>query len=145
MNDIYKLERFVKAQENVYPIALSELCNGKKYSHWIWFVFPQIRGLGHSNKSHFYGITCIEEAKEYFVHSILGARLKEVSLVLLELRYDNIIDIMGYVDAIKLRSSMTLFYIATGDSLFKCVLDKYYQGKLDESTIEIIKQQENNV
>lgn len=134
------LERFLDAQKVNYEIALSEIKGGKKYSHWIWYIFPQIQGLGHSPTSKYYAIKNREEAMEYLEHPILFNRLLEITEVLLKLDEDNISAIMGYMDDIKLKSSMTLFYLVSENEVFKAVIDKYFDGELDAKTIAILNE-----
>lgn len=138
------LERYVKAQENVYESALMEIKNGLKETHWMWFIFPQIVGLGYSSTSEYYGIKSKEEAVYYLEHELLGARLLEITSVLLTLNIDNPVSIFGGIDALKLKSSMTLFYEVSGMEVFASVLDKYYDGEKDEKTIAILKSLESN-
>ena len=132
------LERFLDAQKVNYEIALSEIKGRKKYSHWIWYIFPQIQGLGHSPTSKYYAIKNREEAMEYLEHPILSVRLLEITEALLKLDEDNISAFMGYLDDIKLKSSMTLFYLVSGNEVFKAVIDKYFDGELDTKTIAIL-------
>lgn len=143
------LERFVKAQESDYATALAEIINGRKKSHWIWYIFPQLKGLGHSYNSNYYGIADFDEAKAYMAHTVLGARLREISRALLELPKENTArEVFGGIDAMKVKSSMTLFYLATKEELFKEVLDRYYAGKVDSRTIELLRRKkefENNI
>ena len=131
------INRFLEAQETTYQQALQEVKNGRKTSHWIWYIFPQIEGLGQSYASHYYGIEDIEEAKAYLQQPILKQRLLEISSALLEVEGKNSFEIFGTLDAIKVQSSMTLFHITNPEEeVFKQVLDKYYDGTLDENTIE---------
>ncbi len=140
MKKEYDINRFVKAQENMYPFALNEIKNGKKRSHWMWFIFPQLKGLGKSEMSKYFGIEDIAEAKEYLEHPILGARLREISEAILSLNLNNPYTIMGHIDGLKLQSSMTLFAEIEGkDSVFGRVLDKYYNGKKDMNTLHLLK------
>ena len=132
------LERFLSAQEHDYEIALSEIRNGRKQSHWMWYIFPQIQGLGYSSMSQFYAIKDREEAVTYLNHPVLGKRLVEISEVLLNLRENDARKVMGYPDDLKLKSSMTLFYVVSGRAVFKQVLDKYYFGELDEKTVSLL-------
>ena len=137
--NINSLNRFLKAQENMYETALKEIKNGEKESHWMWYIFPQLRGLGESEMSYFYGINGLEEAKAYLAHPILSARLIEISTALLEHRDKCIEDIMGYIDDMKLKSSMTLFAIASKeDSIFHQVLDSFFDGEMDKHTIKLL-------
>ena len=103
------LKRFLDAQEQMYGMALAEVKRGKKLSHWIWYIFPQLKGLGKSGNSHYYGIDNLEEAKAYLQHPVLGTRLREITTTFLELSGVNAKDVFGYLDAMKVRSCMTLF------------------------------------
>lgn len=135
----FDLKRFVEAQDGggTYGRALEELRAGRKASHWMWFVFPQIDGLGRSPTARAYAIFSLPEARAYLEHPLLGARLRECADALLGLKGNDPVAVMGPIDAIKLRSSMTLFAQAnTADDLFPGVLRKYYGGKEDEATIE---------
>lgn len=133
----YTLQRFLDAQQEDYGQALAEVKNGKKRSHWIWYIFPQLKGLGMSYNSQYYGISGREEAKAYLEHPVLGARLREITKALLD-QYDvSVQKIFGSLDAMKVLSSMTLFReVATDDDLFSQVIDKYYQGIPDWRTVE---------
>lgn len=123
----YDLDRFLVAQESIYPIALEEMRNGMKKSHWIWYIFPQQKGLGHSYNSKYYGLDGIEEARQYLAHPILGARLREISEALLEHKGQDIYRIMGSdIDAIKLGTSMTLFDRISPNDVFDKVLREFY-------------------
>ena len=133
------LERFVKAQEESYKIALNEVKNGRKKSHWMWYIFPQIIGLGRSSTDQYYAIKSREEAENYLNHPILSKRLIEISEELLKLDSNNARKIFGSPDNMKLKSSMTLFLKISGNEVFKKVLDKFFNGDLDENTIEILK------
>ena len=133
------LQRFVDAQKNLYSIALAEIKEGKKQSHWMWFIFPQIKGLGSSNMSAFYGIKNIDEANEFLQHPILGARLIEICNVLLGLKNKNATAIFGKPDDIKLKSCMTLFsLIKNTDPVFEKVLMKFFNNEKDIQTINIV-------
>ena len=132
------LERFVKAQERDYGAALREILNGRKLSHWMWYIFPQIQGLGFSSTAQYYAIRDLQEAKDYLAHPILGARLKEISSALLDLEGLSASEIFGYPDDLKLRSSMTLFRMADLDEpIFLEVLEKYYDGEPDFRTVDL--------
>ena len=138
---MYQLERFTEAQERNYKLALAEMRAGEKQSHWIWYIFPQLRGLGMSYNSTFYGIADMDEAKAYLAHPVLGKRLNEICSVLLELECCDPFKVMGgSIDADKLRSSMTLFMRAsdTDDNVYKQVLDKFFAGKPDEQTLSML-------
>ena len=136
----YDLERFKKAQTQDYGNALREIRNGRKKSHWMWYVFPQVRGLGHSSMADYYGISGIDEAKAYLADLVLGPRLAEISEALMELEEKDAAKIFGFPDVLKLRSCMTLFAAVSGEnSVFQKVLDAYYQGEKDERTIALLK------
>lgn len=132
------LNRFIDAQESMYEIALGEIKNGKKLSHWIWYIFPQLKGLGISSNSHYYGIEDINEARAYLEHPILGRRLREITSVYLKISGKNAQDIFGILDAMKVRSCMTLFNEVAEDDLFRKVIDRYYCGCSDEKTLSIL-------
>lgn len=129
------------AQERDYQIALTEIKNGRKKSHWMWYIFPQIKGLGLSQVSKYYAINDIEEAKNYLSHPILGRRLIEISNELLKLNTEDALSIFGSPDDIKLKSSMTLFsLVEKTNPVFQLVLDKYFKGEKDSQTMQIIKE-----
>jgi uncharacterized protein (DUF1810 family) len=129
------LDRFLAAQQGTYDGALAELRRGRKTGHWIWFVFPQLDGLGRSEMSHRYGIVSLGEAEAYAAHPVLGARLRECAEVLLAARSTSADDILGSIDAMKVRSSMTLFRRAAPDEpVFGQVLDRFYDGRADPAT-----------
>ena len=137
----YDLSRFITSQQTDYPTALAEIKSGKKTTHWIWYIFPQIKGLGQSSPSVYYAIQSLEEARQFLAHPYLGANLIEISKALLELESNNPVGVMGtHTDAVKLRSSMTLFSIADETQpVFQAVLDKFFDGKPDPLTISILK------
>lgn len=133
-------DRFLYAQELTYDKALDEVRNGKKESHWMWFIFPQIIGLGVSETAMLYSISGIGEAKLYLEHEILGPRLVEITKEVLSLETDDPVEVFGEVDALKLNSSMTLFdYVSDDENVFKEVIDKFYDGQKDEKTLQLIK------
>jgi uncharacterized protein (DUF1810 family) len=136
------LERFIDAQERSYQIALSEIKNGKKESHWMWYIFPQVQGLGFSETSKFYAIKNIDEAKEFLLHPVLGNRLVNLCNELLKLESDNANSIFGSPDDLKLKSSMTLFSSLNINPVFQMVLDKFFNGKGDNKTLELIGKQQ---
>ncbi len=138
--DKYNLLRFLNAQETTYQVALKELQEGRKRSHWMWYIFPQLKHLGHSYNAKFYGISGIEEATIYLQHPILGQRLREVSETILNLPDNDAEAIFGGIDAIKLRSSMTLFDLVSPDDVFSRVLDKYFNGQRDYQSKKLIKE-----
>lgn len=134
------LTRFLDAQNQVYLKALSEIKNGHKETHWMWFVFPQIKGLGLSETSQFYGIKDLEEASRYLSHPVLGRHLIEIATALLQLQDKTATQIFGHPDDLKLRSSMTLFAnVPAADPIFGQVLEKYYNGLPDEHTLELLQ------
>lgn len=137
MNSGYDLKRFTDTQQSDYATALNEIKNGHKRSHWMWYIFPQIQGLGFSSTSRYYAIKDIGEAEAYLAHPILGKRLVEISTELLKLPTDNASNVFGSPDDMKLRSSMTLFAAApNADSVFQKVLDKYFKGEKDQLTLQ---------
>ncbi len=138
--DLFNLNRFLEAQEHVFPTALSELKDGHKRSHWMWYIFPQLKFLGHSYKSKFYGISGVDEALSYLENPILGQRLREVSITILNLLTNNATDVFGDIDSCKLHSSMTLFDMVSPNDIFARVLDKYFNGQRDCRTINIVQQ-----
>jgi uncharacterized protein (DUF1810 family) len=141
MDDPYDLQRFVAAQDEagIYERALAELRAGRKRSHWMWFVFPQVAGLGRSPVSRRYAISSLAEAQAYLAHPVLGPRLIECARVVCELQGPTAQDIFGGIDAIKLRSSMTLFAHADPDNpLFRGVLDAYFDGAADQVTERLL-------
>lgn len=140
MNDPFDLKRFVEAQKPVYARVLGELRAGHKTSHWMWFVFPQIAGLGGSPMAIRYAIASLAEARAYLDHPVLGPRLRECCEILEGLEGKSAEVIFGYPDVLKLRSSLTLFSRAAGqgNSMFDALLAKYYEGKSDPQTLELI-------
>lgn len=138
------LTRYLEAQEKTYAEALSEIKAGLKTGHWMWYIFPQIAGLGLSDTSKFYAINSMEEAKAYLQHPLLVKRLHEIAGVLLELETDNARLIFGSPDDLKLHSCMTLFAIAdedNPDNLFKKVIEKFFRGKYDLNTLNILEEE----
>lgn len=136
----FNLERFLKAQESSYDIALQELNDGRKRSHWMWYIFPQLKALGYSETALYYGIADMEEAKSYLAHPILKARLVACCEAILLHKDKSALRILGDIDAMKLKSSMTLFALASDEenSVFHQVLTQYYDGKMDAKTKEIL-------
>lgn len=132
------LERFLKAQEKDYEHALNEIKNGRKTGHWIWYIFPQIAGLGFSSTSKYYSIKDKNEAIEYLKNKTLKNRLIEICEALLSLESDDATYVMGYPDDLKLKSSMTLFDEVSDIDVFKKVLDKFYKGEKDEMIISLL-------
>ncbi|MDH5739783.1 MAG: DUF1810 domain-containing protein [Nitrospira sp.] len=139
MTDAYNLQRFLHAQEPVYDTVLAELRSGRKSSHWIWFIFPQIAGLGHSSMAKKFSITSLDEAKTYLQHPVLGPRLRECTQLVLEVNGRSAEEIFGYPDYLKFWSCMTLFLTAAIDnSLFKSALLTYFDGQPDQMTLDIL-------
>lgn len=135
----YDFSKFLDAQADDYPAALREIKAGRKTSHWIWYVFPQLAALGRSSTAKFYGIASLDEARAYLANETLASRLKEISQALLDLPASNAEIVMGsHVDAVKLKSSMTLFALADpACDIFQKVLDKFFSGNRDELTLEL--------
>ena len=137
---MYDLSRFLEAQKNAYDTALREIKAGQKRSHWMWYIFPQIQGLGYSAMARHYAIRDLGEAREYLQHPVLGPRLVEISEALLALDESDPRRVMGSPDDLKLRSCMTLFQCAAPDQpVFGKVLDKFYGGRPDGRTLEIVR------
>jgi uncharacterized protein (DUF1810 family) len=133
--DPYNLQRFVDAQHPIYAEVVDELQAGRKETHWMWFIFPQIKGLGTSPTAQKYAITCIDEAKAYLDHTLLGFRLRECTRIVNAVNGRSIEDIFGYPDHMKFQSSMTLFaQISPGDKMFIAALTKYFHGEPDRKT-----------
>lgn len=132
------LERFVDAQKDTYSRAYKEICNGRKETHWMWFIFPQIIGLGESEMSDYYAIKSEEEAMEYLNHEVLGPRLISITEALLNLSDVDVYSIFGGIDSLKLKSSMTLFYLVSENPLFASVLNMFYDGELDSHTVDML-------
>ena len=137
--DPFHLERFVTAQAPVFTAALDELRAGRKRSHWMWFIFPQMRGLGHSSTAQFYGISSLDEARAYLAHPVLGPRLKLCTETVLAVEGQSLTAIFGSPDDLKFCSSMTLFALAAGENerVFRQALDRYCKGRLDERTMAL--------
>jgi uncharacterized protein (DUF1810 family) len=139
-NDPYDLNRFLQAQEFNYKQALSEVKSGRKQSHWMWYVFPQFKGLGFSMTSQKYSIKSVAEAKAYLMHPVLGLRLKECAEAALSVKGKSAYEIFGSPDDQKLRSCATLFaYVSSGGSVFDRLLDKFFQGERDPKTLELLE------
>ena len=136
-NDPYDLQRFIKAQDSVYDAVCVELRNRRKESHWMWFIFPQLRGLGHSQMATKFGIASRQEAEAYLKHPVLGPRLRECSRLVNLVEGRSITQILGYPDDLKFKSSMSLFAsIAPDEHVFQEALQKYFGGELDRLTLE---------
>ena len=133
------LQRFIEAQNDSYDQALKEIINGRKLTHWIWYIFPQIKGLGFSYNSEYYGITSLQEARDYLENELLRKRLFEITESLLMHKGKDIESIMGDIDALKLKSSMTLFDAVQPGSIFGEVLDEFYGGERCRRTLEKIR------
>ena len=143
MSDPYRLDRFTKAQDQdgIYQRAAAELRAGRKVTHWMWFVFPQIGGLGFTAMSREYAISSLDEARAYLAHPVLGPRLVQIATIVAGIEGKTAEQVLGPVDTLKLRSSMTLFGAADPDEpVFKKVLDKYFNGTPDEVTLARLKQ-----
>jgi uncharacterized protein (DUF1810 family) len=139
--DPHNLQRFVDAQEAVFPKVLAELGQGRKYGHWIWFIFPQLKGLGRSSTSEFFGISSLSEAKAYLQHPVLGPRLIKCTELVNAVEDRDANDIFGDLDAMKFRSSMTLFACADpGNRNFSLALEKYFAGQFDSRTAAYLQE-----
>ena len=137
--DRFNLERFVESQENVYEQALHELRDGRKETHWMWFIFPQMDGLGSSSTARHFSIKSLDEAKAYLAHPVLGPRLRECCKAILAVQDKSASEIFDFPDDLKLRSSMTLFAQARPeDPVFPCILEKYFDGEADSRTLELL-------
>jgi uncharacterized protein (DUF1810 family) len=138
-NDPYDLARFTHAQDGVFADVLAELRGGQKLTHWMWFIFPQIAGLGDSSTTKYYAIKSIDEARQYLSHRVLGPRLLTCAETVLAIRGRSVSDLFGYPDNLKLRSSMTLFACVAGPaSVFDRVLDQHFGGERDTRTLELL-------
>lgn len=137
-NQNYDLNRFIDAHKYNYETALREFKEGRKRSHWMWYIFPQITGLGESETSEYYAIHNMDEAIEYMAHPVLRSHMYELVDVLLNMDNYDIKEVFDFPDDIKLQSSMTLFYFVSLNKVFKAVLDKYYSGEYDKRTIDFI-------
>ena len=135
------LERFVQAQADSYARALREIKSGRKTSHWMWYIFPQLSGLGHSQTARYYAIRDRAEAEAYLAHPVLGKRLLEISSELLKLESFDATAVMGWPDDLKLKSSMTLFGLVSREPVFRQVLEKYFRGEEDVYTVQAISRQ----
>lgn len=138
-SDLFNLERFVTAQQAVYPQVVKELSNGKKTSHWMWFIFPQLQGLGYSAMAQRYAIDSLDEAAAYLAHPVLGQRLVELDKILLGIDGKSALAIFGSPDDKKLHSSLTLFsLVPNSPPIFGQLLDKYFDGKPDSNTERLL-------
>ena len=138
MTDPFDLQRFVDAQASVYPRVLAELRRGEKQSHWMWFIFPQLAGLGHSPMAQRYAITSRDEALAYLAHDVLGPRLRECTARVNAVEGRSIRQILGSPDDLKFRSSMTLFAAVSPDPEFAAAIAKFYGGAPDRKTLELL-------
>jgi uncharacterized protein (DUF1810 family) len=142
MSDIYDLRRFIEAQDRVYKSVLNELRDGQKQGHWMWYIFPQIKGLGISPMAQKYAISSQEEAKAYSEHPILGSRLRECTQLVINVGVCSAKQIFHYPDDLKFRSCMTLFeHSARDNDIFRNALLKYFGGKPDQLTLDLLKKQ----
>jgi uncharacterized protein (DUF1810 family) len=143
--DTFDLKRFIRAQDSVYVHVLEELRSGRKRTHWMWYIFPQIDGLGYSATTRHYAIKSMAEARAYLNHPVLGSRLLECVDAILAIEGRSASEILGYPDDMKLQSSMTLFASVAGlDSVFVRVLNKYFQGALDRRTLQLLETMKGN-
>ena len=143
--DKYNLSRFLEAQMVTYEGAMLELARGRKESHWIWYIFPQIEGLGISDTAKLYSIKSLEEGRAYLEHPVLGPRLVEACEILLSLQDSSMDEVMGFPDDLKLLSSMTLFEVVSdSNSIFTKMIEFYYEGRRDKASLEIIKSRYNS-
>ena len=138
MADLFNLERFVSAQAPVFDTALKELQAGRKRSHWMWFIFPQLKGLGHSSTAQFYGVGSLAEAQAYLNHPLLGSRLRRCTETVLASRAASVRELFGSPDDLKFCSSMTLFSLAADDPLFGQALERWCKGQ-DEATRRLLE------
>ncbi len=135
----YNLDRFITAQSRDYKHAYKEIKNGKKVTHWMWYIFPQLKGLGSSEYAEYYGIESIEEAKAYWDNDYLRNNLIKICNCLLSLEDKTAEEVFGYIDSLKLKSCMTLFFESTKEAVFGRVLEKYFDQELDENTIKLVR------
>ncbi len=133
------VERFINAQKEDYDMAFREIINGKKRNHYMWYIFPQVKGLGRSSTAKYYGIDGLDEAMEYMENEYLANNLINISNELLKLETNDSVEIFGHTDSKKLRSSMTLFELVSDDEVFSQVLEKYFDGQRDEKTLNLVK------
>ena len=138
MTDPFDLQRFLDAQSSVYPIVLDELRRGRKQSHWMWFIFPQLAGLGHSAMAQRFAIASRAEAVAYLGHGVLGYRLRECTALVNGIEDRTILEILGSPDNLKFHSSMTLFGAVSSDPKFAVVITKFYGGKRDQRTLDLL-------
>jgi uncharacterized protein (DUF1810 family) len=139
MTDLFDLQRFVDAQAPVYPRVLAELRQGRKQSHWMWFIFPQIAGLGHSPMAQRFAIASRAEALAYLGHAVLGSRVRECTALVNAVEGRTINEILGSPDDLKFRSSMTLFGAVSSEALFAEAIAKFYGGAVDQQTVDLLE------
>jgi uncharacterized protein (DUF1810 family) len=138
MTDPFDLQRFLDAQSSVYPLVLDELRRGRKQSHWMWFIFPQLAGLGHSVMAQRFAIASRAEAVAYLGHGVLGSRLRECTALVNGIEGRTILEILGSPDDLKFHSSMTLFGAVSSDPKFAVAITKFYGGKRDQRTLDLL-------
>lgn len=138
MEQRFDLDRFVSAQEASYESALAEIRRGRKRNHWMWFVFPQLVGLGRSETARHYAIASLDEARAYLAHPLLGTRLRACVEALQDLDHGSAEAVFGDIDALKLRSSLTLFEQASGERLFAAAIERWFDGRRDEATLRLL-------
>jgi uncharacterized protein (DUF1810 family) len=138
MEQRFDLDRFTTAQETSYDAALAEIRRGCKHSHWMWFVFPQLAGLGRSTTAQHYAIASLDEARAYLAHPVLGARLQACVEALQDIEHGSVEAVFGDIDALKLRSSLTLFEQASGERLFAAAIERWFDGRRDEATLRLL-------
>ena len=138
MEQRFDLDRFASAQEASYEAALAEIRRGRKRSHWMWFVFPQLAGLGRSTTAQHYAIASLDEARAYLAHPVLGPRLRTCVEALQDLDHGSAEAVFGDIDAMKLRSSLTLFEQASGERLFAAAIERWFDGRRDEATLRLL-------
>lgn len=136
------IDRFLEPQKTAYPVALEEVRNGRKGSHWMWYIFPQLRGLGQSTAAWYYGIADLQEASAYLAHPVLGGHLREITQASLELPESDPTKLFGWPDNMKFHSCMTLFAMVSGDDLFIRALNKFFDGQKDSLTMGMLKRGE---
>ena len=139
MDESGNLNRFLQQQDADYPAALAEIRRGRKESHWMWYIFPQLRGLGQSTVAWYYGIADLGEARDYLAHPVLGPRLREITRAALESGETNAVRLFGRPDNMKFRSCMTLFAQVSGDDLFDRALERFFDGQPDRMTLQLLQ------
>ena len=143
MDESGNLSRFLQQQDADYPAALAQIRRGRKESHWMWYIFPQLRGLGQSTMAWCYGIADLREARAYLEHPVLGRRLREITQVALECGETNAVRLFGWPDSMKFRSCMTLFAQVSGDDLFDRALERFFDGQPDRMTLQLLQEKES--